>query len=354
MNNTLCLRQENQGRSVSHSLKNLKFLICLISNPYLTKFPKAVNSIEASLNRNLHSSIHAPQAGPWKPSSDLSPHIEDSKTQGTSPTAIIVSTVASIALGIFTWRVYNVFSDKETDTSSSFFIPTWFSLDWPIQRKYAFPNYLKYVDTKYYQDITAHSNFAEQLRNENVQYQILDRLFRLNLVRDKFGIPLSIVSKEDDTFSMWVEPKFPTVHGPEIQIEKLDGRLKFSWGWLIKSLNWTGKIKGILADIESKLDPMICGDESTRVAGDAVSIEIHSVSNVNDSSKVAEKCGDRNYRVHTQGTFHLHNINEDEIGTVIYTGVIDFTHLGINRGFRVASLELKTVEDGSVILYKIT
>lgn len=344
----------NQSRSVSSSL------ISSISTDhphrilFETNILNKVRSFELISFRHLHSSIYSPQASPWRPPSDLSPHIGDTKNQNWSPSVIVISTVASIALGILSFKVYGVYSDKEADASSSFFFPTWFSLDWPIQRTYAFPNYLKYVDKEYYEEINATPNFAERMRNENVQYQILDRLFRLNLVRDKFGIPLTIVSEDDDAFSMWIEPKYPTLHGPEIEIGKLGGSLWLSWGWLIKSLNWSGKINGILADFESKLDPMICGDETTRVAGDAVSIEIHSVSNVNDSLKVAEKCGDRNYRVHTQGTYHLQNNNGDNVGILTYTGVIDFTHLGINRGFRLASLELKVVEDGSVILYKIS
>lgn len=304
--------------------------------------------------RYLHLSKSTLQSNPWRHPSDPSPHILNTKYKGWSSSIFLISTVASIALGVLSFKVYSVYSDREAEASSSFFCPTWFSLDWPIQRTYAFPNYLKYADKKYYEEIIATPNFAEHMRNENVQYQILDRLFRLNLVRDNFGIPLTIISTDEDTFSMWIEPKFPTLHGPEIKIGKLDGRLWFSWGWLIKSLNWPGKINGILADIESKLDPMICGDDSTRIAGDAVSIEIHSVSNINDSLKVSEKCGDRDYRVYTQGTFHLNNNNNEEIGLLTYTGLIDFKHLGINRGFRVASLELKVVEDGSVVVYKIS
>lgn len=267
---------------------------------------------------------------------------------------LTASISGSIALSYFTLNVYSVYNDENDHVDSkTIFFPVWFSVNWPIQKRYSFPEDLKYIDKKYYEELLDHAEFAEKLRDVNVVNLILDHLFRLSLIRDKFGIPLTVESVNDDSYSMWIEPKYPTVHGPQVEIGKLDGNLHFLWDWTVKSLDWFGKINGIMEDLESKLDPMICGEENSGVAGDS-SLHFYPRSILSDQLKVAEKCGNRPYRVHTKGTYHLHSSTDELIGVLFYLGVIDFTHLGINRGFRVTSLHLKTVEDGKAILYKLS
>lgn len=242
--------------------------------------------------------------------------------------------------------------DLDVETRHIFF-PLWFSMDWPKQRTYPFPDHLKYVDKEYYKNILGKENYLKELYEENVPCQVLDCLFRLSLIRNKFGIPLALQFEENNSHLTCVEPRYPTFHGLDVGVRKLDGNMKVLCEWHIKSINWFGKIDGMIADIESQLDPMV-REESSGVAGDTRSIEVVPVSNLSIPFKNTRRCGDRDYNVVIRGSFQLYNNSGYKIGTILYTGCLDFSHLGINRGFRVTSLNLKTVEEGKTILYKVT
>lgn len=268
--------------------------------------------------------------------------------------AYVVAGTTSILLGVLAFHVYEVYNQDDPDVlPHNLFFPLWFSMDWPCQRTYPFPDHIQYVDRQYYAEILRNPDYTQKLRDENAQYQILDRLFRLKIIRDKFGIPLTLTLDESDTFSMWVEPKYPTFHGIDVGIGKKDGRLYILCNWHIHYVNLFEDINGMIDDIGSQFDSMVCSDKRTVVDGDLVTIDLLLPSSLNDPNKVAEKRDDREYRICVQGTYHLHNTSGSPVGVLCYTGVIDFTHLGINRGFRVKSLQLKTTENGKRILYKV-
>lgn len=304
---------------------------------------------------SFHTSVVPSQiVKQWRPVSKLSPHINGSSNLIWTKIAFSLSAVASIAIGYLGYHCYSVYTedDLEVDAHHVFF-PLWFSMDWPTQRTYPFPEHLKYVDKDYYETILRKPEFLKELVKEGVPCQILNCLFRLNLIRNKYGIPLALQFEENNSHSIWIEPKYPTFHGLDIGVGKHDGHVQFLIDWQIKSIDWFGEIDGMIADIESHLDPMV-REESSGVAGDTRPIDVVPVPKACSSCKGTKRCGDRDYNIVLRGSFQLYDKSGNSLGSILYSGVIDFAHLGINGGFCVTSLHLKTVEEGEIILYKVS
>lgn len=304
--------------------------------------------------REFHSSKYRSQnPSSLSLGSDLSPH---SNSRGIrSKVVLTIASLSTAFFGFFLLQAYRVYTiDDSNVDSKGVFLPLWFSMDWPVQRKYPFPEYLRYIDLKHYEHNLDDPECLHKLRDRNIQYQILNKLFQLNVIRDKYGLPLTIHSDEAAGYSMWIEPKHPSLHGVDIRIGKRDGLLWALANWRIRSINLYGDIEGMIADLGSQFDPMVCGEEcGLGVAGDVSSIELLPASNISDLAKVAEKCGERNYRVLSEGSYQLRNSANKSVGTLHYIGLIDFTHPGVNCGFRVVYLELRTTENGQTISYKI-
>lgn len=252
---------------------------------------------------------------------------------------LLIASSSSLTMALYLGvQVYGVAKDENAE-HRKVFLPLWLSFDWPSTRRYAFPDYLKYVDPEYFAQVETIGNFREWLHEENIQYQILDVLFRLPLIRDRFGVPFSLKATEDDNFNMWVEPKYPTVHGPQIDISKEEGTLRFNWRWFIKLIRFGSSVDNVLTGLAVKLDRMDSALQKTHERGSG---RVHEVPITTERKNRKVHCGDRDYKVMFMGSFHLHVASKSHNGVVKYTGVIDFDHLGINRGARIVLLDVES------------
>lgn len=261
---------------------------------------------------------------------------------------VLVISSSTLTMGVYlAVQVYQVSRAEPDSKPRNVFLPLWVSFDWPYQRRYAFPSYLRYVDPEFYSHVESTDRYAERLHEENVQYQILDGLFRLPAIRDRFGIPFSLKTSEADSFDMWIEPKHPTVHGPQIHISKESGRIVLSWQWSVKLVHWWSSVDSFLKGMGTKLD-RLDSSPALQKTHEKGSGRVHEVIQPLKNNSVP--CGDRDYRVMFSGTFRLSDASKFRSGTVSYTGVIDFNHLGINRGARIALL----VVDSEGVAYKVS
>lgn len=259
---------------------------------------------------------------------------------------LLIASSSSLSMLLFlTVQVYKVKQDTEPVKPRSVFLPLWLSFDWPYKRRFAFPKHLQYMDPEYF-SLVGNSDFLQDLHRNNVHYQVLDGLFRLSIARDIFGFPLLLRATESDTFEMWIEPKYPTVHGPEIDISKVQGKIRLEWNWSLKLVHCWSLVDSVLTGLGVKLDRL---DEALVKTHEKASGRVHEVL----QSRLKVPCGDRDYNVLFKGTFKVSDKTETQNGTVGYTGVIDFNHLGINSGVRVVLLELTVVEEGSSVVYKL-
>lgn len=257
----------------------------------------------------------------------------------------------AVYLGV---QIYKVGSDTDDPKPRNVFLPLWLSVNWPYQRKYAFPDYLKYMDELYFEHVESTPHFASELQEKSVQYQVLDGLFRLNVVRDLFGIPLSLKSHgNEDLFQIWIEPKYPTVHGPQIHISKENRATKLDWKWAINSLHCWLSVDSFLTGIGTKLDriELLEANAKTHERGSG---RVHEVVLPSEKKVKLDVCGDKDYKVVFQGTFHVSHLLESPCGVVSYIGVIDFNHLMICQGARIVQLDLKVEREGKEVTYRIT
>ncbi|EEQ37018.1 hypothetical protein CLUG_01141 [Clavispora lusitaniae ATCC 42720] len=265
---------------------------------------------------------------------------------GTIILLVGVSSSATMALYLGV-QVYRASKDEENKTRHVF-LPLRFSFDWPYQRKCNFPSYLKYVDPAFHQQISSNEDFLKELFDQDVHYQVLDILFRSKTVRDLFGVPLSLRADDMEDFLIWVEPKYPTVHGPVIQITKNDGKLNLSWKWAIKSIKCLS-IEGFLTGLGLKLD-RIKPTEAQIKTHEKSSGRIHEAVNPNVPTVFS---GDKDYSIVFGGKLHLESKQNIQCGVVNYTGLIDFNHMGISKGVKITSLELTVNSNNKEMVYKL-
>lgn len=268
---------------------------------------------------------------------------------------LLVASSSSITMGLYLGlEIYRAANDPDDAKPRNVFLPLWVSFDWPYQRKYDFPTYLKYMDEPYYDQVEASPHFASDLHEKSVQYQVLDGLFRLAVVRDLFGIPLSLKAVDgEDLFGIWIEPKYPTVHGPQIRISKENGSLKLAWKWTIKLVHWWLSVDSFLTGIGTKLDRIELS-EALAKTHERGSGRVHEVVLPSEKKVKLDVCGDRAYKVVFQGTFHVSHLLEKPCGVVSYTGVIDFNHLMICHGARIVQLDLAVGGPDGETIYKIS
>lgn len=266
---------------------------------------------------------------------------------------LLVASSSSVTMAVYLGiEMYKASSDPDDAKPRNVFLPLWFSFNWLYQRRYLFPSYLKYMDLPYYLEVEANPTFEDSLREKSVQYQVLDGLFRLSVVRDLFGIPLSLKAHDADSFNVWIEPKYPTVHGPQVHIKKENGALQWSWRWTIKLLHWSA-LDSFLTGMGTKLD-RIESSEAQAKTHEKGSGRVHEVVLPSEKRVKLDVCGDKDYKVVFQGTFHVSHLSEKPCGVVGYTGVIDFNHLGICQGARIVKLDLVVEGEEGETIYKLT
>lgn len=198
------------------------------------------------------------------------------------------------------------------------FLPLWLSADWPYKRQLPL-SYIRYLDAETSDKMGA--KYFEELKTRNVPGQVLDRLFRLPIAKDLLGFPLK---SESNDLKLWIELKYPTIHGPVIKIRK-DDSFRFLWDWSLKLIHWRS------------LDESLRGVKSMAWFETDAQAKIHE----KESGRIHEvPCGRRkDYTIKLTGSLHVKS-NEDVLAQVRYEGHIDFDHLGINRGVIIRNVEL--------------
>ena len=156
-----------------------------------------------------------------------------------------------------------------------FFSPLWFSANWLFKSTYSFPKGLKYLDREYFDysmvemsqqnsgnDCSDVGNFIKLLIDENIKYKVLEELSLNNSIRKMFKLPLGI-DLDSPKFNIWLETKYPSVSGIQINMENNNGVSSVNMSWIIKLLNFNSIINDALVLAGLKLD-RISTDESIR------------------------------------------------------------------------------------------
>lgn len=272
----------------------------------------------------------------------------------TSFLTVVLLVAASSSLTMLLYlgsKVYKVSLNELDNASQCAFLPLWLSFNWPWHRKFGFPLYLKYFDPEFHEYVESIPNFTDDLHLQNVQFLVLDELFRLKLVRDTFGIPLLLKTEDLDFFDSWIETDHPTIHGPKITITKSDGKTRLAWRWAISPLPWWGDIDKALTAFGFKLDRLDPND-AMRKTSEKSSGRVHEATSIDGKPKRVVT-SDKDYNIVFLGLFHLSNSSTTKAGKVNYTGMIDFDHMGINKGARLTLIGLIVKEDETEVCYKI-
>ncbi|KAK6868736.1 hypothetical protein K6H11_004089 [Candida tropicalis] len=190
-------------------------------------------------------------------------------------------------------------------------------------------------------------NYRKLLQDENIKYSVLESLSANAKIRQLFGLPLNMELNSDD-FKIWVESKYPSVSGLQIDIversTKSGKSTEFDTNWIVKPINATSIVNDTLVALGLKLDRLERSDASIKTHEKA-SGKIHEV-NVNEKVKLNSN---RDYSVRFQGKFVVSDKSFVNLGVINYSGTLDFDHLMINRGIKVTGLDL----DYDGVLYKI-
>ncbi|KAM9933185.1 hypothetical protein OXX80_007193 [Metschnikowia pulcherrima] len=284
--------------------------------------------------------------------------ITSRKPSWTRRLAIFASSCC-VFMGIyFGNQVYQVYVSKEEDSEPrNVFFPLWFGLNWPKKRHFQFPAYLHYMDPAHpaLADINS-SDYIEALRRDHVEHQVLDCLFRSPIVREIFKLPISVRATQADRFDVWIEPKYPTFHGPLFSICKNNGNISITSSWQIKSVKWSTDINDIVTGMTSELESL-AATEAQHNVHDKSSGRVHQANLEEDKKNQPLECssaGEKTYDIAFRGTLEVTDISKQHTGSVAYTGIIDSTHMGLSGGVRILSLTLDVSEYGkSSVLYKL-
>ncbi|CUM65385.1 uncharacterized protein PRCAT00003021001 [Priceomyces carsonii] len=270
---------------------------------------------------------------------------------------IIVGT-STITMGIYVFiQLLNLRkTSKEGGTlARSVFLPLWLNFNYFYKSKYTFPNGLRYFDTDFYdyiiqemKQLNPHSgrtdseNFIHLLKNENIRYKALEDLSMNGLVRQVIGLPLELTIDENSKFDIWIELKYPTISGPQIDLESREQENTKSSSvfahWSIKPIITSSIIENILTQLGLNLGTLKTSDASRKVHENS-SGRIHEVP-ITNASSASIMNGEKSYNIMFSGTLSVRDKKKFNNGTLSYEGIIDFDHLMINRGVKLLSADL--------------
>ncbi|KAK6877690.1 hypothetical protein K6H10_003750 [Candida tropicalis] len=279
---------------------------------------------------------------------------------------ILIAASSSFTMMFYVMVQYKKFQDEVVENDGklrkrSIFLPLWANMNLFYQKTYKYPIGLKYFDTDYYEYLITEmgqsnktgkrensvENYRKLLQDENIKYSVLESLSANAKIRQLFGLPLNMELNSDD-FKIWVESKYPSVSGLQIDIversTKSGKSTEFDTNWIVKPINATSIVNDTLVALGLKLDRLERSDASIKTHEKA-SGKIHEV-NVNEKVKLNSN---RDYSVRFQGKFVVSDKSFVNLGVINYSGTLDFDHLMINRGIKVTGLDL----DYDGVLYKI-
>ena len=279
---------------------------------------------------------------------------------------ILMAASSSLTMMFYVMVQYKKFQDEVVENDGKLrkrliFLPLWVNMNLFYQKTYNYPIGLKYFDSDYYEYLITEmsqsnksgkkdidvDNYRKLLQDENIKYSVLELLSANSKIRQLFGLPLNMELNPDD-FKIWVESKYPSVSGLQIDIleksTKAGKSTEFDTNWIVKPINATAIVNDTLVALGLKLDRLERSDASIKTH-EKGSGKIHEV-NVNEKLKLNSN---RDYFVRFQGKFIVSDKAFVNLGVVRYSGTLDFDHLMINRGMKITGLEL----DYNGVLYKI-
>ncbi|OBA19229.1 hypothetical protein METBIDRAFT_46931 [Metschnikowia bicuspidata var. bicuspidata NRRL YB-4993] len=271
---------------------------------------------------------------------------------------LILASSLGACVGLYlAGQIYLVHALEKADVvSRQVFIPLWMGVNWPWQRRFALPQYLRYFDPAHPAAHADRHGLAEIVQRDDVEHQVLDCLFRLTVVRETFKLPISVRSTPTDTFELWIEPRHCTLHGPRFRIGKTDNAVSVSCDWHIKLVKWASNIDEFVSGLTSELGTLSTA-EAQRNTHDKGSGRVHRANTAEDASSrplEALLLRDQLYNFVFKGTLNVSDLSELRTGVVAFTGVIDNTHIGLSGGVKIVAMTLDVIEDGKPsILYKI-
>ncbi|KAK6456424.1 uncharacterized protein RJT20DRAFT_135179 [Scheffersomyces xylosifermentans] len=297
--------------------------------------------------------------------------IKDNRRLSLRTIFILIATSSTLSMALYVVIQLVKFNEEDSNESISrkhIFLPLWLNSNLLYQKTFSFPGGLNYLDRDYAAYLQTEmaqlnkssksdlNNYLEILEKDNIKFTILEQVSSNIRVKKIFGLPLTVNCLEDSKFQIWLETKYPSISGIEIDIEKSkveDKRTSYNAFWTVKSINISSIINGILIQVGLKLDHL--DTEAQMKSRDRSRGSIHEVPIVDmkDNSIVNKN---RDYNVVFTGEFVIKDKNQFEEGILRYKGTFDFDHLMINRGVKIQSMDLimrHKSKPSEVVKYKL-
>ncbi|KGU22256.1 hypothetical protein W5O_06013 [Candida albicans Ca6] len=287
---------------------------------------------------------------------------------------ILIAASSSLTMLLFVAVQYKKFQDEllpdGKSRKRSIFLPLWFNGNLLYQTTYGFPHGLKYFDPEFYEYIMTevqqsnkdgemqghHDNsvkhFCHALREKNIKYAVLEGLSANREIRQIFGLPLTVDThpNSDGELKIWVESKYPSVSGLQIDITKTvdtngSNNSKFDFHWIVKPINAVSVINSAMTSTGLGLDRLESSEANIKTHEQG-SGKVHEVKMDKEKVNLNKQ---RDYAIQFHGKFMVSDKSMVRVGVVEYCGTIDFDHLMINRGVKITDMDMK--HDG--VLYKV-
>ncbi|KAK6462299.1 hypothetical protein DFJ63DRAFT_152675 [Scheffersomyces coipomensis] len=262
---------------------------------------------------------------------------------------------------------------QEFIKTRTIFLPLWLNLNLLWQKTFTFPGGILYIDKEFYDYLIIEmdqmnkdtiksdlDNYLHVLEQENIKYSVLEQVSLNSKIKQMFGLPLTVDSFPDTStiivgsgpkLKLWVESKYISVSGIQIQIQrhimKNDNddnevtkkkKVSANVSWIVKPINIASSINNILISLGLKLDRLDNEQIKTHEKGSG---KVHEVP-ILDKHKLDHTIinGNKDYEIKFLGQLKLRDKNQFEVGIIQYQGKIDFDHLMINRGIKIQSMDL--------------
>lgn len=280
-----------------------------------------------------------------------------SQTPIRSVLFLVVGSIAS-TMALYTaaqlWQLHS--SELLDATSKRVFLPIWVDFNLLYTSRLKFPQDLQYLDRELHDYVQTEIDqnggdvaMARTVQDTNVRYRVLEKLSANRTVRKIFGVPLTIELAPQPDFQVWIEPKTPTVTGLELTFVKLvDAHILATMRWKILPVNVGAAIESALTLAGLKLDRLE-RTEANRKTHERASGKPHEVPITSPRDPYTLLNDDKDFNICFAGTFVL----ADKGAVIRYSGLIDFDHLMINRGIKLTSMGIESVQDGARVWYKV-
>lgn len=306
---------------------------------------------------------------------------EPSKRLPLRTILFLIAVSSTLSMLLYSVVQYIKFESDTMETNgklrlqSIFFLPLWFNTNILSKKTYKYPYGIRYLDPEYYEYLvteiaqfnqqgsghltTSHEveNFVKSLELNNVYYGVLEKISANKKIRELFGLPLVLESRnkkdqknltnpinfKDNDFKIWVEVKHPSVSGLQIELAKFKDqssqivKKNITFNWTVKPINWRAITDNVLTSLGIGLNKLETSNANIKIHEDS-SGRIHEVQQEKDKHQVIQK--NRDYEINFKNEINVMNKSGTKTGVVRYQGHIDFDHLLINKGVKITRIDL--------------